>query len=149
MIKGKNKILNKGNIICCCGDFSELYRIRKFIYKNAQLFGFDENESNKIALAVDEACTNLIKHSFNLDKSKEFCVTIEPSTLKFTIKILDSGEPFNPLQVVETNMNEYFKGYKKGGLGIQIIRAVMDEISYLPSNIERKENILILTKILS
>ena len=149
MIKGKNKILNKGNEICACADFSELHKIRNFIYKKALHFGFDENDSNKIALAVDEACTNLIKHSFNLDKSQEFCVNVEPTTLKFTIKILDRGEPFNPLQVMETNMSEYFKGYKKGGLGIQIIRAVMDEISYLPSDVERKENILTLSKLLN
>ncbi len=147
MLKKKEKILNKENNIFACGDFSELHKIRNFVYSKAQVFGFDDNESGRIALAVDEACTNLIKHSFNLDKTKEFRVTIEPSNLKFTVKILDKGSPFNLLEVSELDMKEYFKNYKKGGLGIQIIRSVMDEICYLPSEVDGKENVLILTKI--
>jgi len=147
MLKNKEKILNKENYICACGDFSELQKIRNFVNSEAKLFGFDENEASKIALAVDEACTNLIKHSFNFDKTKEFCVSIEPSSFKFTIKILDKGLPFNPLEISELDMNEYFKNYKKGGLGIQIMRTVMDEISYMPSDAQRNENELILTKI--
>ena len=147
MIKNKNKILNKENYICACADFSELVKIRDFVINKALGAGFNEGDANKIALAVDEACTNLMKHSFNLDKTREFCVKIELSTYKFIIKILAQGLPFNPLQVSSLNMKEYFKNYKKGGLGIQIIRSIMDEISYLPSDVESKENVLILTKI--
>ena len=147
MLKNKEKILNKENYICACGDFSELHKIRNFVYSKAQVFGFDDNDASKIALAVDEACTNLIKHSFNLDKTKEFCVSVEPSSFNFTVKIHDKGQPFNPMEVDKLDMNEYFKNYKKGGLGIQIIRAVMDEIRYVPSGEEGRENELILTKI--
>ncbi|MBI5326036.1 MAG: ATP-binding protein [Ignavibacteriae bacterium] len=146
MIRNKDKILNKEDLICAICDFSELHKIRNFIFSKALVFGFDENEANKITLAVDEACTNLIKHSFNFDKSKEFCVTVEPTSMKFIVKILDKGTPFNPLDVSETNMNEYFKDYRKGGLGIQIMRSVMDEITYNPSGIDNNENILTLTR---
>lgn len=142
----KEKVLNKENSICAFGDFSELQRIRNFVFTKAQLFGFDENEASKIALAVDEACTNLIKHSFNLDKSKEFCVSIEPANMEFIVKILDKGSPFNPLDISELDMKEYFRNYKKGGLGIQLIRSIMDKISYLPSNAQKTENELVLTK---
>jgi serine/threonine-protein kinase RsbW len=147
MLKKKENILYKDNHISAYGDFSELHKIRNFIFSKAKGFGFDEIEANKIALAVDEACTNLIKHSFKFDKSKEFCVFIEPTNIKFIIKILDKGIPFNPLDVNKLDMKEYFSNFKKGGLGIQIIRTVMDEISYLPSNVKSGENILTLTKI--
>src|SRR3989339_1556417 len=113
MLKNKEKILNKENYICACGDFSELHKIRNFVYSKAQVFGFDDNDASKIALAVDEACTNLIKHSFNLDKTKEFCVSVEPSSFNFTVKIHDKGQPFNPMEVDKLDMNEYFKNYKK------------------------------------
>lgn len=127
-------------------DFEELEKVRKFITNQTKDFGFNENESFKIALAVDEACTNLIKYSFNQDSRNKILISISKNESYFEIKIKDSGLSFNPLFVPTPDMPEYLNKYQKGGLGIHIMRSVMDTISYEPSNSIVKWNVLTLIK---
>ena len=138
-----NKTYNK---LCVFGDTNELNRIRDFVNENALFFGFTEEQSYKICLAVDEACSNLIRHSFKYDNTKEICIVIESVIDRFTINIIDKGETYNPLDYNTPDMIEYLKTYKKGGLGVHIIKSVMDEISYLPAINKNTENTLMLTK---
>ncbi len=127
-------------------DTSELEKIREFVSLKASEFGFSSAESQKIALAVDEACSNLIKHSYKYDNSKSFCLEVETLDNNFTVKILDKGIPFNPMSIAAPDMEEYFRTFKRGGLGIHIMKLVMDNISYLPSNEKNPYNLLKLTK---
>ncbi len=132
--------------LCASSDFKELSRIRKFVKNNAMAFGFDDPEAQKISLAVDEACSNLIRHAFHFDKSKEICVEIETKSKQFIVKVIDDGKPFDPRKVDEPDMREYFEEYKQGGLGIMIMRKVMDKIQYKPSNKNNSKNVLKLIK---
>ena len=132
--------------LCANSDLVELFRIRKFVNEKAELFGFSDQDASQIGLAVDEACTNIIKHSFNFDKNKNLFVKIEPNRDFFIINISDDGKPFNPLSIPDVDMKEYIKQFKRGGLGIHIIRKVMDEIEYFPSKGNNTMNILKLKK---
>ncbi len=134
------------NKICVSGDTNELLHIREFIKEKADEFGFTESQSFKICLAVDEACSNLIKYAFNFDKSKELCVAVESNGNKFEINICDDAFSFNMLEHKSPDLIEYLKTYKKGGLGIHIIKSIMDEIFYSPANDSQKFNILTLIK---
>ena len=139
-------MINKLNKYCAENDSTELVNVRNFIEKNAKKFGFSEIDAGKIALAVDEACTNLMRHAFKHDKSKRFCVYVETEPNTFIVKIEDNGFSFNPLEVAEKNMEEHLHSYKRGGLGIYIIRSVMDDIVYSPSNDSHPLNSLKLIK---
>jgi serine/threonine-protein kinase RsbW len=141
MIKNK-----KYGSLTAVSDNSELIRIREFVEDNALKFGFNEDESQKIALAVDEACSNLIKHAYKLDKTKTIWINIETQNNEFVVKIIDEGSPFDPLEVTQPDMKKYFKNFKRGGLGIQIMKLVMDTINYFPSYDGNSKNILELRK---
>ena len=145
MSKAKNKY---NNHIYVFSDFEELTKIRKFVTTHAVDFGFSEDEAQKIALAVDEACTNLIQHSFKYDRGRQFSIQIETGVNMFTVNILDDGKPFNPLDAKTPNLKKYLREYKRGGLGIPIMKKVMDEISYTPSGDSNSRNILKLKKVL-
>ena len=132
--------------ICASSDFEELSRIRDFVKKSALTYGFEEHQAQQIALAVDEACSNLIRHAFNFDKKREICIEIETDKNSFIVKVLDDGAPFNPLEVNPPDMKEYFRKYQRGGLGISIMRKVMDKILYQASNKKNPKNILKLIK---
>lgn len=140
--------LNNDNLICTPGNNSELGKIRQFITEHAIDFGFDDVTSQKIALAVDEACSNLIRHAYKYDPHKKLCVSVEANGQEFIIKVLDEGQPFNPLNLNSPDMKEYFSEFKRGGLGIHIIKLIMDEISYHPSINNSGTNILCLKKYL-
>ena len=148
MIQLMNDITKYGSIIAE-SDNSELSRIRDFVAINAVKFGFAEDISQKIALAVDEACSNLIKHAYKLDNSKKIWINIEKQSDEFVVRIIDEGNPFDPLQVPEQDMPKYFKKFSRGGLGIQIMRLVMDKINYFPSSTGNPQNILELRKVLN
>jgi serine/threonine-protein kinase RsbW len=142
----KSNAINKKSITSV-SDFAELERIRDFVRCSAMKFGFAEDEAQKISLAVDEAVSNLIKHAFHLDSEKQIKIEVESRNNWFTVNILDDGKPFNPLEVDTPNMIEYLKNYEKGGLGIHIMKLVMDKIDYVPSHARGdSRNILRLSK---
>ncbi|MCX6153963.1 MAG: ATP-binding protein [Candidatus Kapabacteria bacterium] len=131
---------------CGSSEYSELAKIRDFISENALGHGIGEEIVSKVALAVDEACANLIRHAYKLDKSHEICISLQINPDNLEIDILDDGQPFNPLEVPTQNMKDYFDRYQKGGLGIHIIKKIMDEIVYIPSDTDHPQNILKLIK---
>ncbi len=130
-------------------DYSNLGELRDFVAAEAVKYGFSNDDAYLIALAVDEACTNLIRYAYKFDKSKKIEIDLSYSDNKFIATIKDSGKPFDPMEVPPPDMKEYFKEFKRGGLGIYIIRNAMDEISYLPSNSAGSFNELTLVKYLS
>ena len=132
--------------ICASGDTAELAKIRAFVEERALKFGFSEADVMKITLAVDEACSNLVRHAYHHDKNEQFCVRVETKGDQFIVSILDNGPTFNPLNVASPDMKEYFKKLKPGGLGVQIMRMVMDELSYIPASQTQPQNALRLAK---
>lgn len=109
--------------------------VRSFISSAARAFGFPEDEIGNIALAVDEACTNIIKHAYKYDPDRT--ITVQVSSMKagaagrkFIIRILDNGKSFDPATYTPPDMPEYFKQLRRGGLGIILMRKLMDEVQY-------------------
>ncbi len=145
----KQTINSKNTEFVFSGEFKNLEKIRKLIKLHALNSGFSDDDSDKLALAVDEACTNLIRYSFNFDDKQKIKIIILKDDKYFIIQIFDLGKPFNLLEVPKPNMKEYLLSYKKGGLGIYLIRSVMDEIDYIPSNDINPQNTLILKKLLA
>jgi serine/threonine-protein kinase RsbW len=89
-----------------------------------------------------------MRYSYNCKCEFNICIDIIISNNEFVVQIIDEGEPFNPLSVESPDMKKYFAEFRKGGLGIHIMRSVMDNIEYQPSQSSEKKNILMLTKYL-
>jgi serine/threonine-protein kinase RsbW len=128
------------------GDTVELERIRQFVSAKAQEFGFSEAVVHTIALAVDEACSNLIRHSYHLDASKELVIDVHAEGELLIIEILDSGTAFNPINVPTPDLKQFAAQHRKGGFGVHIIRMVMDGVEYVPANSAQPLNCLKLVK---
>ncbi|MFP4368413.1 MAG: ATP-binding protein [Candidatus Kapaibacterium sp.] len=128
------------------GEYTELGKIRSRVISRAVNFGFSDDDAQKIALAVDEACSNLIQHAYNFDKKRKIGIAFSCEGYKFIIRIYDDGIPFDPKEVTPPDMKEYFKEFRRGGLGIHIIRKIMDEIEYIPGSGKNGRNLLELRK---
>jgi len=107
-----------------------LIAVREFISAAAREFGFPDEEVSKIALAVDEACTNIIKHAYQFDPGKKIAITVKPAEGAFEVVIHDNGNNFNPADVQAPDMKEYLSHYRKGGLGVYLMKTLMDKIEY-------------------
>jgi len=96
----------------------------------AKEHGFTNSQVNDIRLAVDEACTNVIKHAYSFDESKEFNVNLEFDNNALSIEITDFGIGFNPSKYEVPNLQKRIKQKKRGGLGIFLIQSLIDELTY-------------------
>ena len=90
---------------------------------------FPASESRKIALAVDEAITNVIKHSYKESSDAEIKLAFFCSNEGMKIKIEFSGIP-PQLSEAMVNLEKMIKAKKKGGLGVALIRRIMDSVEY-------------------
>lgn len=104
--------------------------IRDFIQDTASASGFGRDAVDKIILAVDEASTNIIKHAYKYNPEKEIEIKVTLSSGKFTIEIIDSGNSFDPDSVHDPDIRKYFKERKVGGLGIFLMKKLMDDVKY-------------------
>ena len=105
-----------------------LASIRTFIEKQTTQAGLDEKQSYNVILSCYEACSNLMRHSLMPDMNIILTATHLANILK--IEITDYGKPFNPLTYSETDISERLHSFKRGGLGIHIIKSLIDEITY-------------------
>ncbi|HOC88425.1 MAG TPA: ATP-binding protein [bacterium] len=105
--------------------------IRFFVGKVAEKVGFPEDDVGKIELAIDEACTNVMKHAYReAEQDKTLDVAIQIDYQKLTLIVTDHGKGFNPDTVQPPDMKEYLAELRVGGLGIFLMRTLMDEVDY-------------------
>jgi len=140
-----NKKMEKELVVKSTTD--NLAKVRDFTRKTAEECGFTEDTLGKIVLAVDEACTNIIKHAYKYSPNGVIIISIKFDKDRFSISIVDEGIHFNPNSVPEPNIVEYYKQKKVGGLGIFLMKKLMDEVKY--STISGNKNEVILVKYLS
>ena len=106
--------------------------IREFVSNLAAKAGFNNDDVDKIELAVDEACANVIKHAYNKkdDKEQLIDIAIEIDYNKFVVIVTDKGKGFDISRIKEPNMTEYLAEMRVGGLGIFLMRSLMDEVNF-------------------
>ncbi|CUU10587.1 serine/threonine-protein kinase RsbW [Candidatus Kryptobacter tengchongensis] len=129
-------------------DLRNLNLVREFVSKEAINFGFDEIETEKIILAVDEVCTNSIKHSYKNKPDGKITIELKSRKDKFVVIVSYDGIPFDPKKIkVESPLKKFTRTgkVKRGKLGMFIIYQFMDEVNYTRRG---NKNVVILTKFL-
>jgi len=104
--------------------------IRDVVAKVASRVGFDTDEASKIELAVDEACTNVIKHAYTNNSNQMIEVSIKIDQKKLIIIVADKGKGFNPDEIKLPDLNKSIKEGRKGGLGLCLIKTLMDKVEF-------------------
>ena len=110
-------------------DINYLGEMRDFITRVGRKYGVSERIINAFKLAIDEAGTNIIRHAY---RDWEGFITIQLIVREknVTVSMIDQGHTFDPNNVRDPDLQRYVEIGKKGGLGIFIIRRVIDEIEY-------------------
>ena len=107
-----------------------LAMIRDLVSKVATTVGFGDDEASKIELAVDEACTNVIKHAYGGKTDETIEVLIKIYKDKLVIMVSDKGKGFDPNNVKMPDLGESIKVGRKGGLGLCLIKTLMDKVEF-------------------
>jgi serine/threonine-protein kinase RsbW len=100
----------------------------------------------EINLALDELFTNIISYGFSDEDEHIIKVTVTPQKEEICLCIEDDGVPFNPIEFETPDVACSVENCKVGGLGIHIMRKLMDDICYQRCG---DKNVLTLKKNLS
>jgi serine/threonine-protein kinase RsbW len=125
---------------------SNLARIREYVRSSAQHAGANDFDAHNIALAVDEACANLIQHAYRNDASKDIGVSVAFDDNTIRVEITDTSDPFDPSRAQLPDMRRYFLERRHHGLGILLMTRVMDSIEYRQADSSSAHNVLTLVK---
>ena len=123
---------------------NNLSEIRDFVYAAASEAGIIAEVIENIILAVDEACTNIIKHAYKSFPEGEITIKIKYTDKKFTIVIIDHGAPFKPETIPDPDLQKYYLQHRIGGLGMYLMKSLMDEVKYI--SVPGKYNQVLLSK---
>jgi serine/threonine-protein kinase RsbW len=107
-----------------------LYLIREFVIKIASKAGFSVEIQEQIALAVDEACTNVIKHAHKFNARRAIDIDVVLDSQKMTVRIIDKGKGFDVDKLQTPDLEKYAKESRHGGLGIYLMKTLMDDVQY-------------------
>ncbi|NIO05755.1 MAG: helix-turn-helix domain-containing protein [Proteobacteria bacterium] len=103
-----------------------------------------QRDVEDILLAIDEACTNIIKYAYDVGSLRDFTIRLTFDPGMVSIHFEDKGTPFNPVNVNLLNPEIDMGRRNVTGMGIYLMKKVMDKVEYQYS-VERG-NCLTLTK---
>ncbi len=119
----------KYNIGC---SLDNLLGARDFIRQSLKKHVASEVMLNEIVLALDEMCSNLMIHAHQCDPDHllDLVIKIEPKG-NVVFEIMDDGTIFDINAFDEPSLDNLISIKRKGGLGIRLVKTIMDNIEYL------------------
>ncbi len=110
---------------------------RELVHQVAKRCGFAEVQASQVALATDEALINVMRHGYEKREDGRIWLEITPLSGEggvggVMIVIEDEARQVDPAEIKGRELEDI----KPGGLGVHIIREIMDEVKY-----ERREGV--------
>jgi len=113
---------------------NKLAELRAFLNRELSSANLTDILKNELVLAVEEVCANRIIHSHGCNPSNFLHIKVTKQDQKIIFEISDSGEAFNMLKYEEPELKKVIKDKRKGGLGIKLVKAIMDSIEIESKN---------------
>ena len=123
-------------------DITEIPQVSAWLEEVMRGAGFTEEAILDTQLAVEEAITNVIVHGYK-EPGGEVVITCYVSSDCVEVEIADTAPRFDPLSMPEPDLESSIDKRRIGGLGVFLIRQVMNGVSY---RYENGKNILVMTK---
>lgn len=106
--------------------------------------GYPKAFAEDMELALDEALHNVIEHTYKFKAGREIEVLFEPKAGFFRMSIRDWGPAFNSRAIPKVDMDRYVQEKKEGGLGVLLMKRLMDRVRYIHG--KKTGNTIILEK---
>lgn len=125
--------------IVMCNDIQQIPTLAEWI----ESLNIPSALNMTINLALEEAVTNVMLYAYPQDKNGKVLIEAEKSDNQIVFVISDNGIPFDPTKQPPVNTSLGLEERSIGGLGIHLVRQIMDQIQYRR---EDNKNILTLIK---
>lgn len=135
-------------VLCLKNDISELSKLAAFVEEIGEELGFSPALVMNLNLVMEEAVSNIILYAYPQGTEKDDAVrlTLTYKDDLLTICLQDQGIAFDPTQKVDPDLTLSAEERPIGGLGIFLIRQLMDEVFYRR---EEETNLFIMKKTIS
>jgi phosphoserine phosphatase RsbU/P len=127
---GKNANMSDTLEIKLSNQLSELDRFSQTLSEFGQRHGLTSKVRHDLNLAMEEILTNIISYGYTDERNHEITVRLSAQLGEVSVEIEDDGQPFNPLEAPEPDITKPLEERKIGGLGIHLVRKLMDGVEY-------------------
>lgn len=103
-----------------------LYVVRSALYPVVLDAGFSKKKTRDLILAVDEACSNIIKYAYEGDHTRPIGVIVTVSDEELRIALKDLGKQIDRSKIAPRKLTDI----RPGGLGTHFMHAVFDTVHY-------------------
>ena len=85
----------------------------------------------QIRLALEEIATNIVRYAYDEEREKDIRITLTSMGRSLTMEVVDDGKPFDPFSdAPPPDLGSSVVDRPIGGLGIHLVRTMMDEAHY-------------------
>jgi serine/threonine-protein kinase RsbW len=115
-------------------SIENLKDVRDFIRNSLKNHGISDLEISEIVLALDEMCSNLMIHAHHCNPEDlfELHIYVERDN-PLIFELIDDGTVFDINQFSTPALDSIVHEKRKGGLGIRLVKSIMDKIEYKKS----------------
>jgi len=109
---------------------SEIERMSGIVEAFWKRHGLPAKAVFEINLALDEVLTNIMSYGYDDGRPHDIVVRLSLGTGELVVEVEDDGRAFNPLEVAEPRLDQPVEERPTGGLGIHLVRCVVDGLEY-------------------
>ncbi len=126
----KQRDVRYQNKLVLSNDIEEIPQLTEFVNKACEAVGLDESKVMSITLALEEAVANVMNYAYPAGKKGLINIETAANDTRLKFIITDSGVPFDPTVVAEADTTLSAEERSIGGLGIFLVRNLMDSVNY-------------------
>jgi len=121
----------------------EVEKVNAVFARFAETYALPDGVRRSVNVALDELLANELSHGMTGREAGLVSVEVELDKNRVTVTITDDGEPFDPFAQAAPDTTLSVDDRPIGGLGIHLVRELMDEVSY-----QRRDgqNVVVLVK---
>ena len=116
--------------ISLTNDVQQVPQLAEFIDHVCEAMGFDELTTMQMNLAIEEAVVNVMNYAYPEGTTGNVNVEVQANDARLKFVISDSGKHFDPTSVAEADTTLSAEDRSIGGLGIYLVRQLMDSVNY-------------------
>ena len=111
-------------------QIEELERLAVFVEGVAEELGLDPELTMNLNLALEEVVSNVILYAYPREMGEKITIMAHCDSHNLVFTITDKGKEFDPTKVEEADITLSAENREIGGLGIYIVKNIMNEVTY-------------------
>ena len=112
------------------GTLDHLPELVDFVRDACERSGADASSCFSLRLAVEEVCTNLMRHAYPGGEPGPIEVSVSGDGSRLVVTITDFAPPFSPDDAPSPDLDASWEERRIGGLGWHLVKSIVDEVRY-------------------